>query len=99
VAQVNSIDTALRELNDPILRRANEPSAPSPLDRVNSVNGLTTTAPPTATHRESLAIAQQQTGPLLDRLHKPIEDLANVEKQMNERGALWTPGRIPEVPR
>jgi hypothetical protein len=30
------------------------------LDRVNTaVNGLTTTAPPTATHRESLAIAQQ----------------------------------------
>lgn len=106
VAQVNSIDTALRDINDqlngdPILRRANEPSQPSLLDRVNTaVNGLTTTAPPTATHRESLAIAQQQTGPLLDRLHKLIEvDLANVEKQMNERGAPWTPGRIPEVPR
>jgi photosystem II stability/assembly factor-like uncharacterized protein len=106
VAQVNNIDTALRDINDqlngdPILRRANEPSQPSLLDRVNTaVNGLTTTAPPTATHRESLAIAQQQTGPLLDRLHKLIEvDLANVEKQMNERGAPWTPGRIPEVPR
>ena len=58
---------------------------PSLLDRVNTaVNGLTTTAPPTATHREALAIAQQQVGPLLDRLHKLIEvDLANVEKQMN----------------
>jgi len=106
VAQVNGIDTALRDINDqlngdPILRRANEPSSPSLLDRVNTaVNGLTTTAPPTATHRESLAIAQQQTGPLIDRLHKLIEvDLANVEKQMNERGAPWTPGRIPEVPR
>jgi len=106
VAQVNSIDTALRDINDqlngdPILRRANEPSQPSLLDRVNTaVNGLTTTAPPTATHRESLAIAQQQTGPLIDRLHKLIEvDLANVEKQMNDRGAPWTPGRIPEVPR
>ncbi len=106
VAQVNSIDTALHDINDqlngdPILRRANEPTGPSLLDRVNTaVNGLTTTAPPTATHRESLAIAQQQTGPLLERLHKLIEvDLANVEKQMNERGAPWTPGRIPEVPR
>jgi len=106
VAQVNSIDTALRDINDqlngdPILRRANEPSQPSLLDRVNTaVNGLTTTAPPTATHRESLAIAQQQTGPLLDRLHKLIDvDLANVEKQMNDRGAPWTPGRVPEVPR
>ena len=103
VAQVNSIDTALRDINDqlngdPILRRANEPFAPSLLDRVNTaVNGLTTTAPPTATHREALAIAQQQTTPLLDRLHKVIEvDLADVEKQMNARGAPWTPGRIPQ---
>jgi hypothetical protein len=103
---VNSIDTALHDINDqlngdPILRRANEPSAPSLLDRVpTAVNGLTTTGPPTATHRESLAIAQQQTGPLLDRMHKLIEaDLANVEKQMNECGAPRTPGRIPEVPR
>jgi hypothetical protein len=61
---------------------------------------LTTTAPPTATHREALTIAQQQAGPLLDRLHKLIEvDLAAVEKQMNERGAPWTPGRIPQLPR
>lgn len=106
VAQVNSIDTALRDINDqlngdPILRRSNEPSQPSLLDRVNTaVNGLTTTAPPTSTHRESLSIAQQQTGPLLARLHKLIEvDLANVEKRMNERGAPWTPGRIPSTPK
>jgi len=106
VAQVNAIDTALHDIDDqlngdPILRRANEPSAPSLLDRVNTaVNGLTTTLPPTATHRDSLTIAQQQTGPLLERLHKLIEvDLANVEKQMNTLGAPWTPGRIPEVPR
>jgi hypothetical protein len=103
LAKVNTIDASLRDINDqlngdPILRRANEPFAPSLLDRVNTaVNGLTTTAPPTATHREALAIAQQQTGPLLERLHKLIEvDLADVEKQMNARGAPWTPGRIPQ---
>lgn len=103
LAKVNTIDASLRDINDqlngdPILRRANEPFAPSLLDRVNTaVNGLTTTAPPTATHREALTIAQQQTAPLLDRLHKVIEvDLADVEKQMNARGAPWTPGRIPQ---
>jgi photosystem II stability/assembly factor-like uncharacterized protein len=105
VAEVNRVDTALRDINDqlngdPILRRANEPTLPSLLDRVNTaVNGLTTTAPPTATHREALTIAQQQAGPLLDRLRKLIEvDLAAVEKQLNERGAPWTPGRIPQLP-
>ncbi len=103
LAKVNTIDLSLRDINDqlngdPILRRANEPFAPSLLDRVNTaVNGLTTTAPPTATHREELAFAQQQTAPLLDRLRKLIEvDLADVEKQMNARGAPWTPGRIPQ---
>jgi hypothetical protein len=106
VAEVNRIDMALHDINDqlngdPILRRANEPTLPSLLDRVNTaVNGLTTTAPPTATHREALAIAQQQAGPLIDRLRKLIEvDLAAVEKQMNERGAPWTPGRIPQLPK
>ncbi len=106
VAQVNAIDTALRDVNDqlngdPILRRSNEPSMPSLLDRINTaVNGLGTTQPPTATHREALAYVQQQAGPLLDRLHKLIEvDLANVEKQMNALGAPGTPGRIPQLPR
>jgi photosystem II stability/assembly factor-like uncharacterized protein len=106
VAQVNAIDTALRDVSDqlngdPVLRRSNEPSLPSLLDRVNTaVNGLTTTQPPTATHREALAYVQQQAGPLLDRLHKLIDvDLANVEKQMNALGAPGTPGRIPQLPR
>ncbi|MEA2164453.1 MAG: hypothetical protein QOK37_2580 [Thermoanaerobaculia bacterium] len=103
VAKVNAIDLQLRDINDQIngdaiLRRSNEPTFPSLLDRVNTaVNGLTTTAPPTATHREALAVAQKETGPLLDRLHKLIEvDLADVEKQMNARGAPWTPGRVPQ---
>jgi len=106
VAEVNRIDTALRDVNDqlsgdPILRRQNEPSLPSLLDRVNTaVNGLTTTSAPTATHREALAFVEQQTGPLLDRLRKLIEaDLASVEKQLNALGAPWTPGRIPQLPR
>jgi len=106
VAQVNRIDTALRDINDqlngdPILRRANEPALPSLLDRVNTaVNGLLTTAPPTATHRESLELALAQAAPLLERLRQLIAvDLAEVEKQMNALGAPWTPGRVPEVPR
>jgi photosystem II stability/assembly factor-like uncharacterized protein len=106
VAQVNAIDTALRDVSDqlngdPILRRSNEPNLPSLLDRVNiAVNGLTTTQPPTTTHREALAYVQQQAAPLLERLRKLIEvDLANVEKQMNALGAPGTPGRIPQLPR
>src|SRR5258707_3268745 len=96
LAQVNVVDAALHDINDqlngdPILRRHNEPSPPSLLDRVNTaVTGLTTTAPPTATQREALALAQQQTAPLLERLHQLIEvDLAGGEKQLNALGAPW----------
>jgi photosystem II stability/assembly factor-like uncharacterized protein len=106
VAQVNAIDAALHDVNDqlngdPLLRRHNEPSPPSLLDRVGTaVNGLTTTSAPTATHRESLEIAQKDAGPLLDRLRKLIDvDLAAVEKQLNVLGAPWTPGRVPVLPR
>ena len=105
VAQVNAIDTALHDINDqlngdPVLHRHNEPFLPSLVDRVNTaVNGLTTTLPPTETHRQALAYVEQQTGPLLDRLRKLIDvDLAGVEKQMNALGAPWTPGRIPQLP-
>jgi hypothetical protein len=105
VAEVNRIDTALRDINDqlngdPILRRSNEPALPSLLDRVNTaVGGLTTTQAPTATHREALAFVEREAGPLLDRLRKLIDvDLANVEKRMNALGAPWTPGRIPDLP-
>jgi len=103
VAQVNAVDKELRDIDealngDLILRGHQEPSPPSLLDRVNTaVNGLTTTSAPTATHTESLAIAERQTVPLLGRLHKAIEvDLAAIEKQLNAAGAPWTPGRIPE---
>jgi photosystem II stability/assembly factor-like uncharacterized protein len=106
VAEVNRIDTALHDVQDqlvgdPVLERHNEPVLPSLLDRVNTaVGGLTTTQPPTATHREALAIVEQQMGPLLDKLRTLIDvDLANVEKQMNALGAPWTPGRVPQMPK
>ena len=105
VAQVNAVDKTLRDIDeelngDPVLRGHQEPSAPSLLERINTaINGFTTTAAPTATHQESLAIAEQQAKPLLDKLRRAIEvDLAAIEKTMNERGAPWTPGRIPTIP-
>ena len=103
VAQVNAVDKSLHDIDDaisgdPVLRGHQEPTPPSLLDRINTaVNGLTTTSAPTTTHVESLAIAERDFVPLLDRLRKTVEvDLAAIEKQLNDRGAPWTPGRIPE---
>ncbi|HJQ35688.1 MAG TPA: glycosyl hydrolase [Thermoanaerobaculia bacterium] len=104
VAQVNAVDKTLHDIDDalngdPVLRKFQEPSPVSLVERVtNAINGFTTTSAPTATHQESLAIAERETAPLLERLRRAIEvDLAAIEKQLNERGAPWTPGRIPTV--
>ena len=104
LAEVNRIDLALRDIDDqlngdPILRKSNEPAPPSLTDRVTTaVNGLTTTAPPTETHRQSMELARTEAATVIERLHKLIDvDLAAVEKQLNSLGAPWTPGRIPEI--
>jgi photosystem II stability/assembly factor-like uncharacterized protein len=103
VARVNAVDKNLRDIDetfngDPTLRAANEPAPPSLFDRITTaVNGFTTTAPPTNTHREALTIAEQQFVPLLAKLKQAVEvDLAGIEKEMNAAGAPWTPGRIPD---
>ena len=102
IARVNAIDKTLRDIDDeingdPILKSRNEPYPPALVDRIaNAVNGLTTTSAPTATHTESLAVAEKQFVPLLARLRQAVEvDLAAVDKELNAAGAPWTPGRIP----
>ncbi|HEV7767750.1 MAG TPA: glycosyl hydrolase [Thermoanaerobaculia bacterium] len=103
VARINAVDKILRDIDeslngDPTLRAANEPAPPALIDRITvAVNGFTTTSPPTNTHREALAIAEQQFVPLLAKLKQAVEvDLAAIEKELNAMGAPWTPGRIPE---
>jgi photosystem II stability/assembly factor-like uncharacterized protein len=103
VERVNAVDRVLRDIDeelngDAALGALNEPAPPSLTDRITTaVNGLTTTAPPTNTHREALQIAESQFVPLLARLRQAVEvDLVAIEKQLNAAGAPWTPGRIPE---
>ena len=104
VAQVNAVDKELRDIEDaingdPVLKGHNEAAPPALIDRINTaVNGFTTTSAPTATHQDSLAIAEKDYGPLAERLRKAIEvDLVAIDKQLNSLGAPWTPGRIPEI--
>ena len=104
MAQVNAVHTALHDVDeaingDSILRSHNEPAPASLMNRIDTaVNAFTTSSAPTATHREALALGEQQAGAILDRLRKLIAgDLASIEKQLNAAGAPWTPGRIPEL--
>lgn len=102
LARLNAVDAALRDVDealtgDVVSRAQVEPQPLSLLDRVsNAVNGLTTTSPPTATHQQSLQIAERDLVPLLARLRQTVEvDLAAIERELNAAGAPWTPGRIP----
>ena len=102
LAQINALETSLRDVNDqisgdPILKAHNEPVPPTLMDRVNiAVGVLTTTSAPTTTQREALAQAQQDAAQVVERLRKLIgTDLAAIEKQLNALGAPWTPGRLP----
>ena len=102
LAQINALETSLRDVNDqingdPILKARNEPVPLALMDRVNTAVGvLTTTSAPTTTQRDALAQAQQDAAQVVERLRKLIgTDLAAIEKQMNALGAPWTPGRLP----
>jgi hypothetical protein len=102
IARVNAVDKTLRDIDDeingdPVLKSRNEPAGPALTDRItNAVNGFTTTSAPTATHTESLALAEKQFVPLLARLRQTIEvELRAIDQELNNAGAPWTPGRIP----
>ncbi|HEY0157681.1 MAG TPA: glycosyl hydrolase [Thermoanaerobaculia bacterium] len=102
INRVQAIYNTLRDIDeelngDVVLRARVEPQPPTLVDRVTvAINGLTTTQPPTQTHREALTLAEQQFVPLLAKLRQAVEvDLAAIERELNAKGAPWTPGRIP----
>jgi len=55
-----------------------------------------TTSAPTQTQKDSYTIASEEFELLLARVKKLVEtDLKNLEQQMEQYGAPWTPGRVP----
>jgi photosystem II stability/assembly factor-like uncharacterized protein len=100
--RLNAVYNTLRDLDETLngdvtVRARVEPQPPTLLDRVTvAINGLTTTQPPTQTHREALQLAEQQLVALLAKLRQAVEvDLAGIDRELNAAGAPWTPGRIP----
>ena len=62
-------------------------------------DGPPTAPPPTPTHRRSLESAEQELAGVRERLRALIEErLPALERQLDEAGAPWTPGRpLPGV--
>jgi photosystem II stability/assembly factor-like uncharacterized protein len=57
-----------------------------------------TTSKPTQTMRDSYSILKGELSPLLEKLKKIAqEDLKKLEQELEQAGAPWTPGRIPQL--
>jgi photosystem II stability/assembly factor-like uncharacterized protein len=68
-------------------------------DRVNSImeGERFSLAKPTQTNIDSYSVAASEFGDELAKLHTLVEsDLTKLEKDMEDAGAPWTPGRVPE---
>lgn len=101
--RLSGIELGLKEVRarlsgDPVRAQLSEPRVPGILDRLGQIAGADwrTTTGPTATQRESLAIAEgdlTEAKAALDRIL--TSELPELEQALNRAGAPWTPGRRP----
>ena len=104
MTELMGIQAHLRELRilmdgDNSVEKRNEPITPGIAERVSRVVwGWDNSMGPTTTHRQSLAIAEQQfTTEYLPGLKQILEtDLPAFEDKLEAMGAPWTPGRVPD---
>ena len=92
-------DDILQHLyRDETIAQRHEPTFPTIYDRLNEIAwGVgKTTSSPTQTQRDNYKVATEEFDPILTQLKRLLEvDLKNLEAQMEQYEAPWTPGRIP----
>ncbi|MGB6991931.1 MAG: glycosyl hydrolase [Thermoanaerobaculia bacterium] len=89
-------DLRVRLMGDRIRGRWDEPSVPSVLQRISQVAGSQwdNRLLPTATQRQSLAVAQTKFAAVSAELSTLLEtELPRFEADLEAAGAPWTPGR------
>lgn len=94
-------DIQIALTGDSLRRSYSEPTPPSIVSRVQqTVFGHSrSTSDPTETQRQDYRIASDEFRDLLTRLRGLVErDLKQLEVRLDEVGAPWTPGRLPEWP-
>jgi photosystem II stability/assembly factor-like uncharacterized protein len=101
--EMRLLDISDRLVGDPTRPQRQEPEMPGLLERLQQVvqGSWASSLGPTQTHRKNFEVVTQKLPALLDDLRKAIEvDLVAIEKQLEDAGAPWTPGRsIPKWPR
>jgi photosystem II stability/assembly factor-like uncharacterized protein len=102
--EVRALETRLKDLliklsGDEVVSSHSEPTPPSIVKRVQRVvyGHWASTSAPTKTHRDNYRIAAEEFEDVLDKLRVLIDvDLKNLEDKMEQSGAPWTPGRVPQ---
>jgi hypothetical protein len=94
--RLNKLLVKLR--GDQTRRKHEEPTPPSINQRVQHVvEQWQATSPPTQTQRDEYKHAGAEFAEVLAELRTLMEDdLAQLEEKLEQAGAPWTPGRIPE---
>jgi photosystem II stability/assembly factor-like uncharacterized protein len=93
---LNQVKTRLE--GDPIRAELAEPRAPGVLDRLSQIveNDWRSTYGPTGTHRQSLAIAEEELEGAGAELRRLVDtEFRELEEALERAGAPWTPGRRP----
>jgi hypothetical protein len=101
--RVGDLEESLLELQvrlsgDATVAKRNEPTMPSISDRVERIvdSQWSSTSAPTETNQQAYRLASQLFEPVLDQLRQLLEtDLAGIDRELEEIGAPWTPGRVP----
>jgi photosystem II stability/assembly factor-like uncharacterized protein len=103
-ADVDALETRANDIirslrGDRTLSSRSEPTPPSIVDRANGIvdDQWQSTGAPTQTQIDAYNIAGDEFVPVLAKLRTLIQtDLKAIESGMENLGAPWTPGRIPE---
>jgi hypothetical protein len=94
------LNVLLRLLRGDVILAARDYNVPPSIqDRARSAleNSRFSITVPTATDREDWSIAESEYRDVVTRLRKLAEtDIPNLQKQMQQAGAPWTPGTVPE---
>ena len=91
-------DILLKLNGDTVVRRYNEPTPASIVERVQGVvtGHWTATSAATGTHRQSYDAAAALFAPVLEDLRRLVDvDMKALNDRLEAIGAPWTPGRVP----
>jgi len=104
IAQVDAVEKRLKDIllrlrGDRTLSKRNEPAPASIRSRVSRVmySQWNVTSAPTQTQRDAYRQTGEEFAGLLAELRTLMEeDLTKLEEKLEDIGAPWTPGRIPQ---